>query len=131
MVNILRTDGGGEYTSRYFESYCTSQGIVHEVTTPYTPQRNGIAERRNKSLLDMARIMLIEKKLPHEFWGKVGNIAAYILNRCPTKKLKNQVPEEVWSGRKPYVSHLKVFGSICYKHIPENFSVIPIFILNR
>lgn len=67
----------------------------------------------------MARIMLIEKKLPLEFWGKVGNTAAYILNRCPTKKLKNQVSEEVWSGRKPYVSHLKVFSSICYKHIPD------------
>jgi transposase InsO family protein len=88
-VNILRTDGGGEYTSRYFESYCTSQGIIHEVTTPYTPQHNGLVERRNKSLLDMARSMLKEKKLPHEFLGKAVNIAAYILNRYPIKNLKN------------------------------------------
>jgi len=89
------------------------------VTAPYTPQHNGIVEMRNKSLLDMARSMLKEKKLPHEFGGKAVNIAAYILNRCPTKKLKNQVPKEVWSGRKPYVSHLKVFGTICYKHVPD------------
>lgn len=87
VVNILKTDGGGEYTSRYFESYCTSQGIIHEVTAPYTP--HGLLERRNKSLLDMARSMLKENKLPLAFWGKAVNTAAYILNRCPTKKLKN------------------------------------------
>jgi len=55
------------------------------VTAPYTPQHNGLAERRNKSLLDMAKNMLKEKKLPHEFWGEAVNIAVYILNRCPTK----------------------------------------------
>lgn len=67
----------------------------------------------------MTRSMLKEKKLPHELWGEAVNTAAYILNRCPTKKLKNQVPEEVWSGRKPSIIHLKVFGSICYKHVPD------------
>jgi transposase InsO family protein len=89
VVNILKTDGGDEYTSRYFESYCTSQGIFHEVTAPYTPQHNGLVERRNESLLDMARSMLKENKLPLAFWGKAVNTAAYILNRCPIKKLKN------------------------------------------
>ena len=95
-LKILRTDGGGEYTSKYFESYCTSQSIIHEVTDLYTPQHNGLAKRRNMSLLDMARSMLKEKKLRNELWGEAMNTVAYILNRCPTKKLKNQVPEEVW-----------------------------------
>jgi transposase InsO family protein len=96
------------------------QGIIHEVTAPYTPQHNGLAERRNRSLLDMARSMLNEKKLPHEFWGETVNTATYILNKCPTKKMKDKVPEEIWSGRKPSISHLKVFGSICYKHVPDS-----------
>jgi len=79
-LKILKTDGGGEYTSRDFESYCTNQGIIHEVTAPYTLQHNGLAERRNRSLLDMARSMLKENKLHHEFWGEAINTAAYILN---------------------------------------------------
>jgi len=112
--------GGGEYTSRDFESYCTNQGIIYEVTALYTPQHNGRAERRDRSMFDMARSMLKEKKLPHEFWGEAVNTVAYILNRCPTKKMKDKVPEEIWSGRKPSVSHLKVFSSICYKHVPDS-----------
>jgi len=57
--------------------------------------------------------------LPHKFWGEAVTIAAYILNKCPTKKLKLKVPEEAWCGRKPSVKHFKVFGSLCYKHIPD------------
>jgi len=68
----------------------------------------------------MAISMLKENKLPHEFWDGVVITAAYILNRCPTKKMKDKVPEEIWSGRKPLVSHLKVFGSICYKCVPDS-----------
>jgi len=56
-IKILRTDGGGEYTSRMFEEFCVNHGIDHEVTAPYTPQHNGIAERRNRSILDIARCM--------------------------------------------------------------------------
>lgn len=114
----LRIDGGGEYTSRDFESYYTNYGIFHEVTASHTHQHNGLTERRNRSLLDMAISMLKENKLPHGFWGEAVNTANYILNRCPTKKMKDKVPEEIRSGRKPSISHLKVFGSICYKHVP-------------
>ncbi|KAK2443673.1 putative mitochondrial protein [Trifolium repens] len=117
FIKILRTDGGGEYTSKDFESFCVSLGIKHEVTAPYTPQHNGLAERRNRTILDMARSMIKQKKMPHKFWGEAVNTAVYILNKCPTKRLKLKVLEEAWSGRKPNVKHLKVFGSIFYKHI--------------
>jgi len=90
---------------------------VHEVTAPYTPQHNGLAERRNRILLDMTRSMLKMKKMPNTFWGEVVRTAAYILNRCPTKKL-DQIPEEIWLGCKQLGKHLRVFGSLCYKHIP-------------
>jgi hypothetical protein len=116
---VLRTDGGSEYTSTEFENYCKEQGIIHEVTAPYTPQHNGLAERRNRSILNMARSMVKQKQLPKRFWGEAVSTAVYILNRSPTKRLVDKVPEEVWSKVKPSVSHLKVFGSLCYKHIPD------------
>ncbi|CAJ2637099.1 unnamed protein product [Trifolium pratense] len=118
-IKILRTDGGGEYNSKNFESFCTSHGIEHEITAPYTPQHNGLAERRNRTILDMARCMVKHKGLPKSFWGEAVNTAVYVLNRCPTKKLKDKVPEEIWTGKKPSVSHFKVFGALCHKHVPE------------
>jgi transposase InsO family protein len=80
-LKVLRTDGGGEYTSTEFENYCKEQGIIHEVTAPYTPQHNGLAERRNRSILDMARSMVKQKNLPKRFWGEAVATAVYILNR--------------------------------------------------
>ncbi|GAU22332.1 hypothetical protein TSUD_106600 [Trifolium subterraneum] len=118
-IKVLRTDGGGEYTSKEFENYCKDQGIIHEVTAPYTPQHNGLAERRNRSILDMARSMVKQKGLPHRFWGEGVSTDVYILNRSPTKKLIDKVPEEVWSKCKPSVTHFKVFGSLSYKHVPD------------
>ncbi|GAU13535.1 hypothetical protein TSUD_346390 [Trifolium subterraneum] len=119
QIKVLRTYGGGEYTSKEFENYCKDQGIIHEVTAPYTPQHNGLAERRNKSILDMARSMVKQKGLPHRFWGEAVSTAVYILNRSQTKKLIDKVPEEVWSKCKPSVTHFKVFGSLSYKHVPD------------
>jgi len=116
-IRILKTDGGGEYTSKDFEAFCTSQGVVHEVTAPYTPQHNELAERRNRTLLNMTRSMIKQKNLPHKFWGEAVTTAAYIINQCPTKKLNLKVPEEAWCGRNPNVKHFKVFGSLCYKHV--------------
>ena len=108
-IKVLRTDGGGEYTSKVFEKFCEDNGIVHEVTAPYTPQHNGLAERRNRSLLDMTRSMIKLKKLPNTFWGEAVRTATYILNRCSTKKL-DQIPEEIWTGCKQSAKHLRVFG---------------------
>jgi len=79
-IKIVRTDGGGEYTSKEFEAFYTSQVVVHEVTALYTPQHNGLAERRIKTLLNMTRNMLKQKNLPHKFWGEAVTIVVYILN---------------------------------------------------
>lgn len=118
-IKILRSDGGGEYTSKEFDQYCDENGILHEVTAPYTPQQNGVAERRNRTLLDMTRSMLKLKNLHDSFWGEAVTTAAYLLNKCPTKRLHSKVPEEIWTGRKPSVKHLRVFGSLCWNHVPE------------
>ena len=94
LVKVLRIDGGGEYTFREFEDFCEKCGTQHEVTTPYTPQHNDLAKRRNKTILDMARSLLKQKGLLHNFGGKALTIAAYLLNKCPTKRLKEKVPEQ-------------------------------------
>ena len=70
-------------------------------------------------MMNMARCMLKEKHLPSTLWGEVVSTATYIFNKCPTKKLKDRVPEEVWTRRKPIVKHLRVFGSLCFKHVPD------------
>lgn len=119
FIKVLRTDGGREYVSNVFEEFCIKHGIQHEVTAPYTLQHNGLAERRNRTVLNMVRSMLKEKRLPHSFWGEAATTSIYILNRCPTKRLKDQVPEEVWLGKKPTVKHLRIFGSLSYIHIPD------------
>ncbi|GAU36409.1 hypothetical protein TSUD_38770 [Trifolium subterraneum] len=121
-IKIFRTDGGGEFeasdhvvaselfqsliiqtsiefTSNEFKQFLVDQGIEHEVTAPYTPQHNGLAERRNRTVLNMVRSMLREKSLPSILWGEAASTAVYILNKCPTKKLVNIVPEEKWNGQ--------------------------------
>ncbi|XP_058784891.1 uncharacterized protein LOC131659762 [Vicia villosa] len=117
-LKVLKTDGGGEYTSVAFGKNCDDEGIVREVVPPYTPQQNGIAERKNRSIMNMVRSMLSGKGLPKELWGEAVSTATYLLNRCPTKKLEKLTPEEAWCEFKPNLSHLHVFGSVAYKHVP-------------
>ncbi|MCH95745.1 retrovirus-related pol polyprotein from transposon tnt 1-94, partial [Trifolium medium] len=118
-LKVLKTDGGGEYVSSEFTEFCEAKGIVHEVIPPYTPQQNGSAKRRNRTIMNMVRCMLKSKHLPKELWGEAVNTASYVLNRCPTKRLNDVTPKECWSGNKPNVSHLKVFGSIAYRPVPD------------
>ena len=118
-LKILRIDGGGEYNSKEFKEFCEAKGIEHEVIAPYTPQHNGLAKRRNRTLLDMARCMLKGKGLLNCYWGEAVTTAAYVLNRCPTKRLQSITLEEAWIGDKPMVNHLRIFGSLSYRHIPN------------
>jgi len=118
-IKVLRSDGGGEYAAPEFSDFCEKEGIVHEFTPPYTPQHNGAAERRNRTLLNMVRCMLKTKKMPNFLWGEAANAATYVLNMSPTRRLKLMTPEEAWTSVKPDVSHLRIFGSMCYKHVPD------------
>lgn len=117
-MKVLGTDDGGEYNSTKFRNFCEENGIEHEVTASYIPQHNGLAERRNRTFLDMTMSMLKEKKFPHTLWGEAAATAAYVLNRYPTKELRENVPFEKWIGDKKSVSYFMVFGFVCYKHVP-------------
>ncbi|KAL4335379.1 hypothetical protein GQ457_07G009100 [Hibiscus cannabinus] len=116
---VLRSDRGSEFTSTTFNSFCEEYGIRRQLTMPYSPQQNGVAERKNQTILNMVQSMLKSKNVPKEFWAEAVECAVYLLNRCKTPSLKNITPQEAWSGVKPTVSHLKVFGSVSYAHIHD------------
>ncbi|KAJ7962054.1 Retrovirus-related Pol polyprotein from transposon TNT 1-94 [Quillaja saponaria] len=119
VIKSLRSDRGGEFTSNEFNIFCETQGIRRPLTVPRTPQQNGVAERKNRTILNMARCLLKSKNMPKEFWAEAVSCAVYLSNRCPTKGVENQTPQEAWSGKKPNVSHLRIFGSIAYAHVPD------------
>ncbi|KAG7565068.1 Zinc finger CCHC-type superfamily [Arabidopsis suecica] len=118
-IKAMRSDRGGEFTSKEFLKYCEDNGIRRQLTVPRSPQQNGVAERKNRTILEMARSMLKSKRLPKELWAEAVACAVYLLNRSPTKSVSGKTPQEAWSGRKPGVSHLRVFGSIAHAHVPD------------
>ena len=118
-LKCLRSDNGGEYTSKEFDAYCRSQGIRHEKTVPRTPQHNGVAERMNRTIMERVRSMLSMAKLPKPFWGEAVRAACYLINRSPSAPLDFEVPEKVWSGKHPSYSHLRVFGCLAFAHVSK------------
>ncbi|GJY42410.1 retrotransposon protein, putative, ty1-copia subclass [Tanacetum coccineum] len=94
-IKVLRLDRGGEYISQEFKDYLKACGIVQQLTPPYTPQHNGVSERRNRTLLDMVRSMMNLTTLPLSFWDYALESATRILNMVPTKKV-DKTPYELW-----------------------------------
>nr|GEU97365.1 hypothetical protein [Tanacetum cinerariifolium] len=108
-IKALRSDRGGEYISQEFKDYLKACGIVRQLTPPYAPQHNGVSERRNRTLLDMVRSMINHTTLPLSFWDSALESATRILNMVPTKKV-DKTPYELWYGKVPNLSYLKVWG---------------------
>ncbi|GJU95174.1 retrotransposon protein, putative, ty1-copia subclass [Tanacetum coccineum] len=106
-IKEIRSDRGGEYISQEFKDYLKANGIVQQLTPPYTPQHNGVSERRNRTLLDMVRSMMNLTTLPLSFWDYALESATRILNMVPTKKV-DKTPYELWYGKVPNLSYLKV-----------------------
>lgn len=119
-IKVLRSDNGGEYISRHFADHLASNGIQHQTTVPKNPEQNGAAERLNRTLLETVRSMLGDSGLPKRFWAEALSTATYLKNRSPTKALEQLTPVEAWTGRKPNVRHLRVFGCRAFAHIPRD-----------
>jgi transposase InsO family protein len=111
----LRTDRGGEFTAADLNDYCAELGVRRELTAPYSPQQNGVVERRNQSVVATARCMLKAKELPGMFWGEAITTAVYLLNRSTSKSTGGKTPYELWIGAPPAVHHLRTFG--CVAHV--------------
>ncbi|GAU16044.1 hypothetical protein TSUD_339150 [Trifolium subterraneum] len=119
FIKCLRTDRGGEFTSNSFNEFCSEHGIKRQLTAAYTPQQNGVSERKNRTLMNMVRSMLSGRCVPKRFWPEAVVWATHVLNRSPTLSVKNMTPEEAWSGTKPSVAYFRVFGCLGYAHIPD------------
>ena len=115
FIKCFRSDRGGEF---YHPNYFESTGIVHQITAPYTPQQNGIAERKNRTLVEMVNAMLSYSGLSKGYWGEAMLTACYILNRVPNKRNKI-TPYELWKQRKPNLNYLKVWGCRAIVKVPE------------
>ncbi|KAK1613079.1 hypothetical protein QYE76_036752 [Lolium multiflorum] len=112
-IKFLRSDRGGEYLSYDFSMHLKKCGILSQLTPPGTPQRNGVSERRNRTLLDMVRSMMSLTDLPLSFWSYALETAAFTLNRAPSKSVET-TPYELWFNKKPKLSFLKVWGCEAY-----------------
>jgi hypothetical protein len=114
-LGTLRTDHGGELTAQAFMEYCAGKGVQRHLTAPYTPQQNGVVERRNQTVLGMAQCMLKSMGIPGRFWGEAVTTTVFVLNGAPTRALEDKTPYEAWYGHKPAVHFLRTFG--CVAHV--------------
>ena len=90
---------------------------MHERTISKTPEQNGVAERKNRTLVETMRSMLAGAKLPHKFWAEALSTAVYLQNRSPTKAVKEMTPYQAWTGERPTVQHLRIFGCTVFAHV--------------
>lgn len=115
-IKRLRSDNGTEFVNSAMRKICKDAGIVHETTVPYTPQQNGTAERMNRTIVERSKCMLDDADLGKEFWAEAVHHATYLINRS-VNRTTGKTPEEIWSGERPNLSKLKMFGNKVMVHV--------------
>jgi transposase InsO family protein len=118
-IKILRSDNGGEYTLKEFANFCKDAGIKRDLTTPYSPQQNGVEERKNRTIMEAVKTMIHDQDLPMYLWAEATKTTIYVQNRLSHSALGFKTPKEMFTGKKPEVSHLKIFGCLVFVHIPK------------
>ncbi|GJX31958.1 retrovirus-related pol polyprotein from transposon TNT 1-94 [Tanacetum coccineum] len=113
-VRFVRTDNGTEFVNKTLDGWFESIGISHETSVPRSPQQNGVVERRNRTLMEAARTMLIYAKAPLFLWAEAVATACYTLNRSLVHTLHGKTYYELLKGKKPNLQYFRVFGSLCY-----------------
>jgi transposase InsO family protein len=121
-IKKIRSDNGSEFKNINVEEYLDEVGVKHEFSTPYTPQQNGVVERKNRTLIDAARTMLDEYKTPEHFWAEAINTACHAINRLYLHKILKKTSYELLTGNKPNVSYFRVFGCKCFILIKKSKS---------
>ncbi|GJY55661.1 putative ribonuclease H-like domain-containing protein [Tanacetum coccineum] len=109
-VKVIRCDNGTEFKNKEMNQFCERKGIKREFSVARTPQQNGVAERKNRTLIEAARTMLADSKLPTTFWAEAVNTACYVQNRVLVIKPHNKTPYELFLGRKPALGFMRPFG---------------------
>ena len=113
-IHFLKTDCGGEFTSNEFNSFCANTGIIHHLTCPYTPQQNGVAERKHRHLVQCTLALLSQSGLSLSYWSYALATATHLINKLPTPLLNMSSPWEQLHNVKPTFSYLKTFGCKCF-----------------
>jgi transposase InsO family protein len=117
-IGIIRSDGGSEFL--FVTLICVEEGIIREITSPYSPQQNGRVERANRTLFDMMRAMMLSRNIGEHFWWEALRTAIHIHNRISNSRIPpNTTPWELWTGSKPNISYFREFGVPCWSWIPE------------
>ncbi|WVZ97134.1 LOW QUALITY PROTEIN: hypothetical protein U9M48_042689 [Paspalum notatum var. saurae] len=114
VMRAIRSDNGEEFMNSRFENFCRDLGLEHQFFSPYTPPQNGVVERKNRTLVEMARTMLDEHRTPRRFWAEAMNMACYIANRIFLRAFLGKTSYELRFGRQPSVKHLRAFGCRCF-----------------
>eukprot|EP00253_Pinus_taeda_P023865 PITA_23865 len=118
-IKTLRTDNGTEYESKEFNDFCREAGIKRETTVPYTPEQNGVAKRKNRTIMEATCAIIYDQGLPKFLWGEAVNTAVYVQNRSLHQALDFKTLEEVFTDKKLDVSHFGIFGCSVYFHVLE------------
>ncbi|XP_071921648.1 retrovirus-related Pol polyprotein from transposon RE1 isoform X2 [Coffea arabica] len=119
-IKIFQSDNGGEYVSHNFQAFLQHKGILSQRSCPYTPQQNGVAERKNRHLLDIVRTLLLQSTMPSKFWVEALTTAVYLINRLPSQQLGFDSPYYRLFGVHPDYHMLHPFGCVCFVHLPPH-----------
>jgi len=122
-IQVLRSDNGGEFVNKSMQKFFRENGLIHQTSCPNTPQQNGVAEWKNRKLLDMTRAMIFDAQVPTRFWPEAVATSAYLLNRLPSQTLYHKTPLQILATQTniPLVQMLppRVFGCSVFVHIPK------------
>ena len=118
-IKCIRSDNGGEYVNHRFNKYCSDRGIIHQTSVPYNPQQNGLAERMNRTIVEMSRSMMYYMEIDRSWWGEAVMAVAYTINRIPNTALPNIGPFETLYESKADLSNFRVFGSTGYLRVAD------------
>jgi len=110
----VRSNHGGEFENEPFETFCEKHGIIHEFSSPRTPQQNGVVERKNRTLQEMARTMIHENNFAKHFWAEVVNTTCYVQNRIYIRPILEKTAYELFEGRRLNISYFHQFGCTYY-----------------
>jgi transposase InsO family protein len=119
-IKVFRSDNGDEYISHEFQALLQHKGIISQRSYPYTPQQNGVVERKNRHLLDMVRTLLLESSVPPKFWVEALSTVVYLINRLPSQQLNFDSPYYHLFGMHPGYHNLHTFGYVCFIHLPSH-----------
>ena len=114
VICNIRSDHGAEFENSKLDKFCMENGTSHNFFAPRTPQQNGVVERKNRTLVNKARTMIIESNLPQNFWAEAVNTACHVTNRCLIRAVLNKTPYELLNNKKPMLNYLRDFGCRCF-----------------